>query len=70
MAAENFALRMRDICRTSIEFNSLQFQELLQYCNEQEKLLFVYIHEFNEEYTREIFNDVRLADILTKEFIC
>lgn len=69
-AAEVFITRLQETRPLGIVFNTLQFQELLSVAYEQRKLIFVYLHAFNDEYPREVFNDIRLVRALEKEFIC
>ena len=60
---------MTEICRAPVSFNCLEFSELLVYCFEQEKLLFLYLHGYSEDYPKEVFSDNRLVALLNKEFV-
>ena len=69
-SARIFSSRMQEQGRVPMNFSSLEFQELLMHCFEEEKLLLVYVHAFNDQYPQELFSDIRLVRVLDKEFVC
>jgi UBX domain/UBA-like domain len=68
-AATGFSKRIKDVCKTPLNFSKLKFQKLLNYAFQRSKPLFVYLHAYSEDYPIEIFSDNQLISLLNKEFI-
>ncbi|OMJ93495.1 hypothetical protein SteCoe_3467 [Stentor coeruleus] len=67
--AQEFSNKMTEFCRAPVEFSSLRFQELLNYCHDKNLPLFIYLHAFSDEYPQELFSDSHLVSFLNKEYI-
>ena len=68
-AAEDFSLKLQASCSPELRFSNLLFAELLQAAFGSNKVVFLYIHQYSFEYPQELFSNLRIVQLLNKEFL-